>query len=99
MGLNKFIRTGIKIARAIDHANQRAIRERAKREREMQRTRAAWAREDEKLRREMLRESNRAQKAAQRAAIDAEKTEYETRRKRREQLRLSFLEKIKKMES
>lgn len=98
MSLNKVIRTGFQIARAIDRANQRAHREKIKREREMERARVVSAREEEKYRREMLRESNRMQKAAQKTAIDDEKKAYEIRRKERELLRISFLKKIKQME-
>ena len=81
---------------AVERDNQRSLREKARRDREMERAQAAADRESETIYRNRLREKSREHKEAHKKAFEDEKQDYEKRMKAREILRMSFLAKAKK---
>ena len=88
-----FTKTIIQIAREIDRANKRAMRERERRERKLIRERKQILREEERLRKQLAREEKARRKEDEKAAFDEEKIVFENRVNERRDLRLEFINK------
>jgi len=95
MSLNKTLRVAAKVARDIDRANQRAIRERERRERELERQRQRELREEERLAKQLEREEKKRKKEEEKAAFEKEKKIFEKRQADRREMRLEFINKVR----
>lgn len=94
--LDTMLRMTLAAARNAQREAAKMQRNQLRENKRTQRAQAAAEREVAKMQRAQLRVNNRAHKEAQKAAIEAEKDNYDARIHARELLRMSFLEKTKK---
>ncbi len=91
----KFSRPLIQVARDINRANKRAIRNRERRERELIREQKRVLREEERYKKQFEREEKARNKEEEKAAFALEKDIFEKRVKERRQMRLELINKAR----